>query len=116
MTAADVAAILDAARALAAEGRKCFPCAGTKRPTTPHGFRDAVSDPDMLDELWRRNPGPLLGLATGEASDLDALDLDAKHPEATRWWTANRHRLPATRTHRTRSGGLHLIFRAVDRF
>jgi hypothetical protein len=29
---------------------------------------------------------------------------------STKWWTDNRQRLLPTRTHRTRSGGLHLIF------
>src|SRR5271168_3008733 len=62
----------------------------------------------LLCALWRRYPAPLVGVSTGEPSGIDALDLDAKHPEAAQWWTANRHRLPTTRT---RSGGLHLIFR-----
>jgi hypothetical protein len=29
------------------------------------------------------------------------------------WWFSHRDRLPLTRVHRTRSGGLHLIFRHV---
>jgi hypothetical protein len=49
-------------------------------------------------------------VATGDS--FDALDLDARHPEARAWWTENRPRLPPTRTHRTRSGGLHLLFNA----
>jgi hypothetical protein len=44
-------------------------------------------------------------------SGVDVLDLDRKHIEAGAWWTANRDRLPPTRCHRTRSGGLHLLFR-----
>jgi hypothetical protein len=47
---------------------------------------------------------------TGDASGIDLLDLDRKHREATEWWTAHRDSLPATRVHRTRSGGLHLFF------
>ncbi len=51
-------------------------------------------------------------MPTGKASGLDALDIDApRHPEAAQWWAARRDDLPATRTHRTRSGGLHLLFR-----
>jgi hypothetical protein len=47
---------------------------------------------------------------TGNASGIDALDLDRKHRQAAEWWTAHRDSLPVTRVHRTRSGGLHLLF------
>jgi hypothetical protein len=47
---------------------------------------------------------------TGDASGIDVLDLDFKHRQATEWWTAHRDRLPETRVHRTRSGGVHLLF------
>jgi hypothetical protein len=104
------AAALDAALALAAAGRKCFPCGVNKRPATPHGFHDAATDPAVVRQLWRQWPGPLVGVSTGEASGVDALDLDAKHPEAGGWWATHRARLPVTRTHRTRSRGLHLLF------
>jgi hypothetical protein len=110
MTATEIAGTLDAALALAAEGRKCFPCSLNKRPATPHGFLDASDDPASLRELWSECPGELVGMATGSASGIDALDLDAKHASAREWWRANRPRLPETKTHRTRSGGLHLIF------
>ncbi len=52
----------------------------------------------------------LIGIRTGEASNLAVLDIDRQH-NGLEWWQANRHRLPATRTHRTRSGGLHLLFK-----
>jgi hypothetical protein len=100
-------------RALAAAlslGLPAFPCRRDKAPACPHGFRDATVDPCGLGELWRLYPGPLVGVPTGEASGLDALDLDKKHPEARQWWSDNRHHLPQTRTHRSRSGGLHLLF------
>jgi hypothetical protein len=63
-----------------------------------------------MRELWGQYPAPLVGVATGVASRIDALDLDRKHPEAVEWWATHRHRLPATRTHRTRARGLHLLF------
>ena len=95
-------------------GRRCFPCLRDKRPATPNGFKNAQNDADALRELWRRYPGPLVGVATGVASDFDVLDLDAKHPEAATWWAANRSRLPQLRKHRTRSGGLHLFFEHAE--
>jgi hypothetical protein len=110
MSAAQIAAALDAALMLVGDGRRCFPCFADKRPATPHGFKDAPSDPDTLRNLWWRYPGLLVGLATGAASDIDVLDLDRKHPAALEWWSQNRHHLPSTRVHRTRSRGLHLVF------
>ena len=111
MIAASIARALGGALGLAAEGRKCFPCCTDKRLATPHGFLDAQDNPHELRALWRRYPAPLVGVPTGAASGIDALDLDVQHPEAGQWWAAYRHRLPVTRTHRTRSGGLHLLFR-----
>jgi hypothetical protein len=112
MTAAEIAAALGGALALAAQEWKCFPCAANKIPTTPHGFRDATSDPFQLRELWCRHPGPLVGVPTGEASGFDVFDIDApRHREAADWWIQNQHRLPTTRIHQTRSGGRHVLFR-----
>jgi Bifunctional DNA primase/polymerase, N-terminal len=111
VTGAETDAALDAALALGADGWFCFPCMKDKRPATPHGFKQARGDPNGLRELWRQYPGPLIGVATGAASAVDVLDLDRKHLEAGAWWDANRDRLRQTRCHRTRSGGLHLLFR-----
>jgi Bifunctional DNA primase/polymerase, N-terminal len=91
-------------------GLPAFPCRPDKAPACPYGFRDATADPAALRELWRRHPGPRVGVPTGKASGIDALDLDKKHSEAHEWWSQNRHNLPQTRTHRTHSGGLHLLF------
>ena len=88
-----------------------LPVRADKAPACPGGFKSASKDPDAIAELWRRWPAPLIGIATGEASGVAVLDLDAKHPEAVRWWRANEKRLPETRAFRTRSGGLHCYFR-----
>jgi len=102
---------LDAALQLAAQGTPCFPCADSKRPTCSNGFKAATAEPDKLRTLWTAYPGPLIGVRTGETSGLSVLDIDAKHPEALQWWSANEGRLPRTRLHSTRSGGLHCLFR-----
>ena len=90
-------------------GLPCFPCGISKKPTTPRGFKDATCDPDALYELWKKHPGPLVGIPTGEISGLDVLDIDGRHG-GDGWLAEHKHRLPATRIHRTRSGGLHLLF------
>ncbi len=112
MTTASAA--LAAALALAAEGFPSFPCALNKAPTCPRGFKVATIDPQSLGDLWHRHPGQLVGVPTGPISGLAALDIDAKHAEAHAWWRTHRHRIPETRTHRTRSGGLHLLFEHVS--
>lgn len=91
-------------------GYAVFPCRENKAPATEHGFLDATSDPEAVPGLWRRFPGPLVGVATGEASGISVLDVDVKADEALAWWRQNEIRLPTTRTYRTRSGGLHLVF------
>jgi hypothetical protein len=104
---------LDAALELSVRGLHCFPCAGSKRPTCPNGFKNATVDHDALRTLWVVHPGPLVGVRTGEGSNLTVLDVDPKHSEALSWWAENRNELPPTRVHRTRAGGLHLLFQHV---
>jgi hypothetical protein len=97
-----------------ATGLPSFPCGRNKVPAIPGrgGFWHATADPVALSALWRRYPGPLVGMRTGVASGLSVLDIDStKHPEAQAWLTAHRAQLPETRIHRTRSGGLHFVFR-----
>ncbi len=102
---------LTAARTLIGMGYACFPCRQHKRPACPHGFQDAVLDLDQLEELWRRFTGELVGVATGNVSGIAVIDIDAKHNTARKWWAEHRERLLPSRVHRTRSGGLHVIYR-----
>jgi hypothetical protein len=105
-----MAAALTAALDLVAKGYAAFPCRADKKPACEHGFHDATTDAAELRTLWSRSHGVLVGVATGPASQIAVLDIDAKHDEARQWWQVHRPRLLPTRTHRTRSGGLHLIF------
>jgi Bifunctional DNA primase/polymerase, N-terminal len=86
------------------------PVKDDKTPASPHGCKDASTDPDQIGRLWQRWPAPLIGVATGAASGVSVLDLDLKYPSSVRWWRAHCERLPRTLTYRTRSGGLHLYF------
>jgi bifunctional DNA primase/polymerase-like protein len=87
-----------------------FPCLANKRPACPHGFKDACTATSGLATLWARYPGELVGVPTGTASGISVLDVD-RGKGGGDWWLANRDRLPATRLHRTRSGGIHAVFK-----
>ena len=100
---------LQAALGLAKSGLACFPCLASKAPACPHGFKDATTDADALRSLWLQYPAPLVGVVTGAASGMDVLDIDPRHGGDT-WLADNLANLPTTRTHHTRSGGLHLFF------
>jgi Bifunctional DNA primase/polymerase, N-terminal len=102
---------LNTAITLGSVGLACFPCTPSKRPACTHGFHDAETDAAALRAMWAKSPGELIGVATGEASGFDVLDIDPKHDEASEWCKANQERFPKTRTHKTRSGGVHLLFR-----
>lgn len=102
--------VLQQAEELAGAGFPVFPLRQDKRPATPHGFKDAVRDPAQVACLWRRHTGPLIGVPTGALSGIDVLDVDPRHG-GDRWWLAYGHLIPETRIHRTRSGGLHALFK-----
>ena len=105
-------AALIAARTLGSMGYAVFPCRQDKRPATPNGFKDAVTDRDAIEDLWRRYPGELVGVATGAMSGIAVLDADiVKHDAARQWWIDNRARLLPARVHCTQSGGRHAIYR-----
>jgi hypothetical protein len=91
-------------------GLPAFPCRADKRPACPHGFKDATAEPDKLRELWKRYPGELVGVPTGEASGLFVVDVDSARHEEANDWLEHSH-LPATRRHITRSGGCHILFK-----
>jgi hypothetical protein len=94
------------------EGRRLaiFPCRN-KKPACTHGYKDAVSDPDAIRDLFGRYPGARqIGVATGETNGIDVLDIDA-HRGGNKFWEENRHRIPLTRTHQTPHGGRHLLFK-----
>jgi hypothetical protein len=93
------------------------PYGADKRPTCKGGFNSASADSKVIEQLWRRYPGPLIGVRTGAASGLAVLDIDPKHDgeawlaefEATQI-TRGAPSPFSTRVHATRSGGLHFIF------
>jgi hypothetical protein len=108
----DVARALIAACTLGSMGFACFPCRGDKTPATPHGFKQAIKEREAIEVLWCQYPGELVGVATGEMSDIAVVDVDTtKHDTACEWWIENRTRLLPARVHCTQSGGRHVIYR-----
>jgi hypothetical protein len=55
----------------------------------------------------------MIGVPTGPASGFDVVDVDARHG-GDAWLTEHATRLPPTRTHATRSGGLHFLLRHAE--
>jgi hypothetical protein len=110
----DVTNILTETLRLVAHGLPVFPCEQTsKRPLTPHGFKDASTDADLVREWWSRYPDALIGVPTGIR--FVVVDLDLQHADAQSWYQGHRARLPLTRMHVTRSGGRHLLFKPTSR-
>src|SRR3954451_13470583 len=106
-----------AALGYAARGRPVFPCNARKAPLTEHGFKDASTDTQQIHEWWSRYPYALIGMPTGERTDLAVLDVDMKNGLnglRTLAGLLGTDELPGTPTAYTATGGLHLHFQRPD--
>jgi hypothetical protein len=93
-------------------GLPCFPCDAEKRPLVAGGFKSAAFDRSSIAAAFRKPNAVMIGVPTGKVSGWVAIDVDIKGSNSgMAWLETNAAALPPTRTHRTRSGGLHLIFR-----
>ncbi len=82
-----------------------------KKPLFTGWQRDATTDPRVIDQHWRSDPGPNIGLICGEA--FVAYDIEAEHLAALRTWMRERDlRLPETPIASTGRGGIHILVRA----
>ena len=103
MSLGDVAASL---------GMPCFPCGDDKRPVIATGFKAASSDHARILAMFDRPGASLIGVPTGEITGILVIDVDIRAEKSGMdWLNENQDALPETRTHRTRSGGLHLLFK-----
>ena len=102
-----------AARAYAARGWPVFPVqTRDKRPLTAHGFKDATTDPRAISSWWRRWPSANVGVATGAASGILVLDVDAPNgDESLEGLEGDHGPLPRTPRAMTGGGGSHFLFR-----
>ena len=103
------------ALAYARRGWPVFPCQpGQKIPATPHGYRDATTDPEQITGWFTRHPDHNLAIATG-APGPDVLDVDVHGPAGNGYAALGRLRCAgllegAYGYVRTPSGGLHTYF------
>ncbi len=66
------------ALAYARHGWPVFPCRpGRKEPDTPHGFKDATTDPGQITAWWTAEPGRNVAIVTGSPGP-DVLDVDIR--------------------------------------
>jgi len=88
---------------------------GGKAPQTTHGFKDATTDVDQVDQQWRRHPHANIGMPTGVRFDVLDLDVKPGGPNARTLvpqlvderWTDG-----AVGLAETRNGGLHIFYPA----
>lgn len=107
-----------AAREFASAGVPVFPCTPwEKRPATEHGFHDATTDLDQIEEWWRQSPGANIGVPTGAASSAVVVDVDVHGPVdgRTRFDRAARAGLVEgwELLVRTPTGGMHAYYPAT---
>lgn len=123
--------MLDLALAYSQRGVPVFPCRPAddydpdtgevlpeKAPLISNGFRGATVNERVIRELWKRNPGALVGIPTGERSNVWVLDLDIKANANGHEWLATMEdihgELPYSARVQTANGGTHIFFRHVE--
>ena len=88
---------------------------------TPHGFKDATTDPQQIADWRARFPAALIGVPMGHAPGVFAIDTDA--PKVIggaygriAWAELSRANggHPDTHAHITPNGGMHILFRWRD--
>jgi Bifunctional DNA primase/polymerase, N-terminal/Primase C terminal 1 (PriCT-1) len=104
--------VLAAAAAYAERGWPVFPVNG-KAPLTAHGFKDASVDAEQIRAWWQTHPTAGVAIATGAASGVLAVDVDAQKGGAGTWkrLVAEHGKIPPTAATLTGGGGSHLLFR-----
>ena len=104
----------DEALRYAAAGMHIFPVNAAKRPLTPHGFKDASSDPLVIEAWLQKWPYCDFGLAvpaTMVVVDIDMRPASTVSPISSASQDAIRTRWQTPQA-RTPCGGMHIFFAA----
>ena len=76
------------------------------------GYKIATQDPERVKELFSHRNAREIAVPMGALSGLMCIDVDTyKLPELEQWMADNAKYLNLTLCHRTRSGGMHFIFK-----
>jgi len=105
--------LLEAALDYAHDGWEVFPLNADKTPQTTNGFKDASSDPDLVERWWSNSPNALIGCRI--PPEAVAFDIDPRHGGDDVWAALlDLHgQLPTTRCHFSgrNDGGFHVWFK-----
>jgi len=105
--------LLSAALGYAERGWKVFPLQPRdKKPFAgSRGVLDATDDPDIIRQWWTVEPSANIGLALGDPSGVDALDIDPRHGSDVGFENLLSYgKLPETPESQTGGGGRHIFF------
>ncbi len=106
-------AIIKAAVEWAEKGIPVFPVKDNKAPLTQNGLHDAVTEPNEVRALFEFYGDDVGGIGGKMGDGIFAVDIDLyKNDEVKAWYKAriDDKTLVQTRTHTTRSGGVHLLY------
>ena len=105
--------LIKAAQDWASRDIPVFPVKEDKAPLTERGFHDAVKSPNEVRALFEFYGEAAWGIGGAMGNGIFAVDVDLyKSNDVKTWFNARIEdgSLPETRTHQTKSGGLHLIY------
>jgi hypothetical protein len=101
----------EVALSLAASDLYVIPVTAQKRPIIKNWPNAASTNPEQIASWWQQTPEALIGVLTGRKSNLLVIDVDLHKPGAAEWLKKHEHLLGGARTHETRNGGRHYLFR-----
>ena len=87
-----------------------------KHPRTTDGLYAATTERELIEEWWSRWPAANIGLRTGSASGIVAVDIDPKDGGDESWAELEMTfgRIPDTPESHTGSGGSHYLFKSPE--